>query len=106
MVFIESKLFEKLRESYLDDESYCTLQNFLIEQPLAGDVVQGTGGLRKVRWSLKGKGKRGGVRTIYLYLTDKSHIHLLTIYAKNEMEALTQSQKKVLKAITEEIKNG
>ncbi|WP_256444111.1 hypothetical protein [Sulfurovum mangrovi] len=43
---------------------------------------------------------------IYLYLTDKSHIHLLTIYAKNEMEALTPSQKKVLKAITEEIKNG
>ncbi|MFT7880657.1 MAG: hypothetical protein ABXS91_09725 [Sulfurimonas sp.] len=46
------------------------------------------------------------VRTIYLYLTDKSHIHLLTIYAKNEMEELTPSQKKVLKSITEEIKNG
>jgi mRNA-degrading endonuclease RelE of RelBE toxin-antitoxin system len=106
MVFIESKLFEKLRESYLDDEGYRALQNFLIEQPLAGDVIQGTGGLRKVRWSLKGKGKRGGVRTIYLYLTERSHIHLLTIYAKNEMEELTPSQKKVLKAITEEIKNG
>ncbi|MBD3797221.1 MAG: type II toxin-antitoxin system RelE/ParE family toxin [Campylobacterales bacterium] len=106
MVFIESKLFEKLRESYLDDEGYRALQNFLIEQPLAGDVIQGTGGLRKVRWSVKGKGKRGGVRTIYLYVTERSHIHLLTIYAKNEMEDLTPGQKKVLKAITEEIKNG
>lgn len=106
MVFIESKLFEKLRESYLDDEGYRALQNFLIEQPLAGDVIQGTGGLRKVRWSVKGKGKRGGVRTIYLYVTERGHIHLLTIYAKNEMEDLTPTQKKVLKAIAEEIKNG
>ncbi len=47
MIFIESKLFEKLREKYLEDESYRQLQNFLLEQPLAGDVIQGTGGLRK-----------------------------------------------------------
>jgi len=49
MIFIESKLFEKLREKYLEDESYRQLQNFLLEQPLAGDVIQGTGGLRKLR---------------------------------------------------------
>ena len=57
MIFIESKLFEKLRESYFDDESYKAFQNFLLEQPLAGDVIQGTGGLRKIRWATKGKGK-------------------------------------------------
>ena len=57
MIFIESKLFEKLRESYFDDESYKAFQNFLLEQPLAGDVIQGTGGLRKIRWASKGKGK-------------------------------------------------
>lgn len=106
MVFIESTLFEKLRESYLDDESFRALQNYLIEQPYSGDVIQGTGGLRKLRWASKGKGKRGGVRTIYLFLSDRDHIHLLTIYAKNEMEDLTPQQKKALKAITEEIKNG
>ncbi len=50
MIFIESKLFERLRENYLDD-SYRQLQSFLLEQPLAGDVIQGTGGLRKLRWS-------------------------------------------------------
>ena len=106
MVFIESKVFEKLREKYLDDESYRALQNFLVEQPLTGDVIQGTGGLRKLRWSAKGKGKRGGVRTIYLYLTEKSHIHFLTLYAKNEVSDLTTDEKKILKRIVEELKNA
>jgi len=82
------------------------LQNFLVEQPMAGDTMQGTGGLKKLRWSANGKGKRGGVRTIYLYLSNKEHIHFLTIYAKNEMDDLTTDQKKILKAIAEEIKNA
>jgi len=106
MIFIESKLFEKLREKYLDDDSYQALQNFLVEQPMAGDTIQGTGGLKKLRWSANGKGKRGGVRTIYLYLSSREHIHFLTIYAKNEMDDLTTDQKKILKAIAEEIKNA
>ena len=105
MIFIESKLFEKLREKYIEDESYRLLQNFLLEQPLSGDVIQGTGGLRKLRWSANGKGKRGGIRTIYLYITDKSHIHLLTLYAKNEVSDLTLQEKKILKSIVEELKN-
>ena len=106
MIFIESKIFEKLREKYLDDESYRALQNFLVAQPLVGDVIQGTGGLRKLRWSANGKGKRGGVRTIYLYLTEKSHIHFLTLYAKNEVSDLTTDEKKILKRIVEELKNA
>jgi len=106
MIFIESKLFEKLREKYLDDNSYQALQNFLLKQPLTGDIMQGTGGLKKLRWSANGKGKRGGVRTIYLYLSNKEHIHFLTIYSKNEMDDLTTDQKKILKAIAEEIKNA
>ena len=105
MIFIESKLFEKLREKYLEDESYRLLQNFLLEQPLSGDVIQGTSGLRKLRWSANGKGKRGGIRTIYLYITEKSHIHLLTLYAKNEVSDLTSQEKKILKSIVEELKN-
>lgn len=105
MIFIESKIFEKLREKYFDDESYKAFQNFLLEQPLAGDTIQGTGGLRKVRWSANGKGKRGGVRTIYLYLVEKNHIHFLTVYAKNEMSDLTANEKKILKNLAEELKN-
>ncbi len=106
MIFIESKLFEKLREKYLEDESYRELQNFLLEQPLSGDVIQGTGGLRKLRWSANGKGKKGGIRTIYLYITQKSHIHFLTLYAKNEVSDLTSDEKKILKRIVEELKNA
>ena len=80
MIFIESKTFEKLREKYFDDISYNKeFQNFLLEQSAVGDTIQGTGGLKKVRWAAKGKGKRGGVRAIYLYLADKSHIHFLTV---------------------------
>jgi len=89
----------------MEDESYRLLQNFLLEQPLSGDVIQGTGGLRKIRWSAHGKGKRGGLRTIYLYITEKSHIHLLTLYAKNEVSDLTAQEKKILKSIVEELKN-
>ena len=106
MIFIESKQFEKLRQNYLADDSYQALQNFLLEQPMAGDTIQGTGGLKKIRWSANGKGKRGGVRTIYLYLSNEEHIHFLTIYAKNEMDDLTTEQKKILKVIVEEIKNA
>jgi len=105
MIFIESKVFEKLRETYFDDESYKLFQNFLLEQPLVGDVIQGTGGLRKVRWSANGKGKRGGVRIIYLYLVEKSHIHFLTVYAKNEISDLSTNEKKILKNLVEELKN-
>ena len=106
MLFIESKIFEKLREKYFDDESYRAFQNFLVEQPNIGDTIQGTGGLKKVRWLSKGKGKRAGVRTIYLYLANKKHIHFLTVYAKNEVSDLTSDEKKILKAIAEEIKNA
>ena len=105
MIFIESKLFEKLREKYMEDDSYRQLQIFLLAQPLSGDIIQGTGGLRKLRWSANGKGKRGGIRTIYLYITEKSHIHLLTLYAKNEVSDLTAQEKKILKSIVEELKN-
>lgn len=106
MIFIESKLFEKVREEYLDDESFRALQNFLLAQPSAGDTIAGTGGLKKLRWSANGRGKRGGARTIYLFLSERQHIHLLTIYAKNEMQDLTADQKKMLKKIVEEIKNA
>ena len=77
----------------------------MLEQPLVGDVIQGTGGLRKVRWSANGKGKRGGVRIIYLYLVEKSHIHFLTVYAKNEISDLSANEKKILKNLVEELKN-
>ena len=93
MIFIETTLFT--------DNEYRKLQNFLIEQPEAGDLIQGTGGLRKLRWSMSGKGKKGGIRVIYYWKMSEEHIYLFTLYAKNEMLDLSSDEKKTLKKILE-----
>lgn len=64
--------------------------------PNSGDVIRGTGGLRKVRWSLGNKGKRAGVRIIYYWQLKQNEIYLLTLYSKNEVTDLTSSEKKAL----------
>ncbi|WP_234393746.1 hypothetical protein [Fangia hongkongensis] len=65
MIFIETDIFTEDVKALLSDDEYAEFQSYLAENPLIGDVIQQTGGLRKVRWSAKGKGKRGGVRVIY-----------------------------------------
>ena len=102
MEFIESPIFTKLINDYFrDDEDYAIFQDYLVEQPEAGDLIPGSGGLRKVRWSQRGRGKRGGVRVIYYYKSKDSVIWLLTMYAKNEIADLPRE---ILKKIKEEIK--
>lgn len=64
-IFVESTIFEKYRDEYLSDEEYRRFQSELMRNPKLGDVMQGTGGLRKIRVASKGKGKRGGARVIY-----------------------------------------
>lgn len=96
-LFVESNIFEKYRELYLSDDEYRLFQADLMVNPKQGDVIQGTGGLRKIRVASKGKGKRGGSRVIYYYLDDKRRFYLLTIYSKNEVTDLTADQKKQLK---------
>ncbi len=97
MVFIETILFTKLLLDYLTDDQYKELQSFLIKQPDVGDLIQGTGGLRKLRWKLEGKGKRGGIRIIYYWHIKDHHIYLMTIYKKNEMADLSAQEKQILK---------
>jgi mRNA-degrading endonuclease RelE of RelBE toxin-antitoxin system len=63
--FIETQLFSQLREDYLPDEEYARLQEALIEKPEGGALIPGSGGVRKLRWSGSGRGKRGGIRVIY-----------------------------------------
>ena len=65
MEFVETPLFTRLVKKLLNDDEYRELQEVLIYRPDLGDVIQGTGGLRKIRWMRKGRGKRGGVRVIY-----------------------------------------
>lgn len=101
MVFTETALFTKYLQDYLEDDEYRELQNFLIEQPNAGDLIQGTGGLRKLRWSLDGRGKRSGIRVIYYWQVAEDQIYLFTLYAKNEMSDLSNDEKKALKKMLE-----
>ena len=100
MEYIESPLFSKLINSYLEDEEYAAFQWDLALHPEKGDLIPGSGGLRKVRWAGKGRGKRGGVRVIYYYKNREGQIWLLTIYAKNEDENIPVS---ILKRIKEEL---
>lgn len=101
MIFIETPIFtEDLRE-LLDDDEYKAFQQYLAEHPTAGDVIQHTGGLRKVRWAANGKGKRGGVRVIYYYVTAASQIRLLVIYRKGVKDDLTEDEKKELRKLNE-----
>jgi mRNA-degrading endonuclease RelE of RelBE toxin-antitoxin system len=89
MIFIESQLFEKIRDRYLDDDQYRLLQAALMEQPESGDLIRGSGGVRKVRWSERGKGKRGGLRVIYYWITQRNHLLFLTVYRKSEVADLS-----------------
>jgi len=103
--FIEAPAFTRNLPAYLDDEGYRLLQASFVDNPEAGKVISGTGGLRKVRWGdpRRGKGKRGGLRVIYYYLREASHIWLITLYDKDEADDLTASQKKTYRQFVSEI---
>lgn len=101
MLFVDSPIFTKRAGELLSDEELRGLQNHLARQPLAGDLIKGTGGLRKVRWNLEGSGKRGGCRVIYYFVSAKDEIRMVYIYAKAKQEDLTQEQKKALKQIVQ-----
>jgi hypothetical protein len=98
--FIETKLFTRLVTEYLSDEEYCRLQEALIADPNAGDVIRGSGGVRKLRWSVSGRGKRGGLRVIYFARVERGQIWMLTLYSKNVVEDIPAH---VLRQIREEI---
>ena len=80
--FIESAAFERVRALCLPDDEYVELQQFLMENPEAGTVVPGSGGVRKLRWKRTGMGKRGGLRVIYFARYQPNEFWMLTLYAK------------------------
>ena len=97
MTFEEDPDFTEKALRLIGEEGIFELQMFLYGQPDAGDLIPGSGGCRKLRWAAKGRGKRGGSRVIYFWVTEDHRILLLDIYAKNEAENLSQAQLKQLK---------
>jgi hypothetical protein len=97
--FVELPAFERHRERYLDDEGYRSLQCLLLARPDSGDVVAGSGGLRKLRFkdARRAKGKRGGLRVIYYFWMGGPEFWLYLLYDKDELSDLTPSQWKTLK---------
>lgn len=100
-LFVELPAFAKYRADYLDDEGFRGLQQSLLKNPEAGDVIEGAGGLRKLRHGdqRRGKGKRGGLRVIYYWWDGGRQFWLFTLYDKDEMENLSADEKKVLKGM-------
>lgn len=92
ITFIETRLFTRKVGDYLSTEEYRALQWELASHPEIGDIIPGCNGLRKMRWSGKGRGKRGGLRIIYFWRTSQGQILLLTLYAKNEVQDVTAEQ--------------
>jgi hypothetical protein len=86
----------------LRDEEYATLQQHLVAMPNAGAVIAGTGGLRKIRWSVAGKGKRGGARVIYYHVVAQAQIRMILIYRKGIKDDLSPKEKTMLRKINAE----
>ena len=94
---IESPIFTKLWSDYWSEDERGEFSVWIAQNPEAGDVVPGSGGIRKVRWVRKGRGKRGGVRVIYFSAPTKGLIWLLTIYAKSNKENIPLSYPQSIK---------
>ena len=101
MVIVETSVFTKQVTKLMSDEEYRQLQLALVMRPDSGAIVRGSGGLRKLRWSARGRGKRGGSRIIYYWAVQQEQLLLLLIYPKNVQDDLTPDQLKVLRQIVE-----
>lgn len=106
MLFVETSNFTRHLQSHLNDDDYAALQAFLGLHPDAGDVIRGSGGIRKMRWGSKGRGKRGGIRVIYYWFASDDCIYLLTLYDKGVKVDLTRAELTAWRKIVEDIENG
>lgn len=102
MIFIETSVFTRQVTELLTDDEYAEFQSTLAAHPFAGDLIEGTGGLRKVRVAVGSRGKRGGARVIYYYLDAAAQIRLLLIYRKGVKDDLSAAEKKVLRKLNED----
>jgi hypothetical protein len=100
--FVETSVFSGQLLEHLHDDDYRSLQSALTLRPEQGALIPGSGGLRKLRWALRGKGKRGGLRIIYYWDPAEDVIYFIYLYRKNQQENLRPDQLKLLKRTIEE----
>jgi hypothetical protein len=103
MEFLDAPAFTRYVSDYLTDDDYRELQRRLAAAPEQGDVIPGTGGFRKLRWTdpRRGKGRRGGLRVIYYYFPGEHQIWLITLYDKDEASDLTPKERQALRSAIE-----
>jgi hypothetical protein len=102
--FVYDLTFTRIADELLDDEVIQRVEAELSRDPRKGDVIANTGGFRKLRVPLAGRGKSGGARAVYLYIQVHSRIYFVALYAKNVQATLTENQKRQLRAVAERIK--
>lgn len=102
MEFFETPIFTKLITKLISDEEHHLLQLQLSIRPESGDLIRGSGGIRKLRWVGSGRGKRGGIRVIYYYFKDDAQIYMLYAYPKSKKDDLTADQLKQLRKLVED----
>lgn len=102
---VELPEFQKRVSSRLSAEEKVSLINYLAAHPASGDLIRETGGLRKLRWAAKGKGKSGGVRVIYYFHSEEIPLFLLTLFSKGEKANLSKAERNELVKLTEILKS-
>ena len=102
IVIVETPIFTRQVLALLSDDEYRRLQAALVNRPLTGSVIKGSGRLRKMRWGIEGRGKRGGVRVIYYWAAAHQRLLMLVIYSKSESDDLRPAQLKALRTTISE----
>lgn len=104
--FVSFDVFNKIWDDLgLTDDDLKDLQEYLIINPETGSVIQGTGGVRKIRWALRNTGKSGGIRVLYIDFIVYEKIYLLMAYPKNQKENISDKEKKIIKQLVTDLKN-
>jgi hypothetical protein len=106
IAIVELSSFSKKAAKILDKEEVAALRAYLLQHPDKGDVIPGTGGIRKLRWAASGKGKRGGARVIYFYHVVGTTIYLMACYTKNEQADIRPEVKKQMATFVAQVKKG
>jgi hypothetical protein len=104
ITIVETAAFLRHAQAIWSDEERAALVDYLARNPESGELIPGTGGVRKVRWSRAGSGKRGGARVIYFYYHVDAPLYLLLTYAKASSEDMTPEQKKAVVVLTAALK--